>query len=179
MKEAGSQQQVRSAWGGKAAGGGFLGLSFISLIYGALLLYFLYQLVSAWQKKKKLEGPLTKYPRKLSMPNLLICLLIAVLGVVSMVGGQYLDGLIMILLSASFLAFMSAPVYLATNGLLSNNLFFSWAEIRKWAWDTKRGDLIILTKERGKNEKSNAIHIGIDRMEEINQKIRELKLGKK
>lgn len=153
-------------------------LSIISIIYGALLLFFVYKIIKGKSMEKKLEGPIYSVKRGNKKSTFLICLLMAVMGVISFVGGQKLDGVVMILLAIVFYFYNLIEIKLGQNGMLADNNFIEWKEIRKWGWDTKRGDLVYMTKERGKAPTSSSIHIGQENMEEVNKQIRRLKLGK-
>lgn len=179
--EAGTSQIVASSQevrGSLLTSEGPYGVTFITLIYGALLVYFLYQFIMAARGTRKLEGEVSRFERSTTKTNILLCLLMVGLGVMSFFNNKWIDGGIMIALGVVFFLFMKSSIYLASNGILSNNVFVPWSEVKKWAWDPKKGDLVLLIKERGKQETNTTIHVGTDLMEEVNQKIRELKLGK-
>ncbi len=152
--------------------------SIISIIYGALLIFFLYKIIRGKTMEKQLEGPIYSVKRGNKKSTLFICLLMAGMGVISFVGGQKLDGIVMVLLAIVFFFYNLIEIKLGQNGMLADNVFIEWKEIRKWGWDTKRGDLVYVTKERGKAPTSSSIHIGQEYMEEVNKQIRRLKLGK-
>ncbi|WP_019134256.1 DUF5673 domain-containing protein [Kallipyga massiliensis] len=157
---------------------GPLGITFITVIYGGLLAYFLFQLIQASRGTRKLQGEVSRFDRSTAKTNVLLCLLMVGLGVLSCFNKKWVDGAIMVGLGVVFFYFMKSPIYLAENGILSNNVFVPWNEVKKWAWDPKKGDLVLLIKERGKAESNTTIHVGTDLMEAVNLKIRELKLGK-
>ncbi len=153
-------------------------LSIISIIYGALLVFFLYKIIKGKSMEKQLEGPIYTIKRGNRKSTFFICVLMAGMGVISFVGGQKLDGVVMILLAFVFFFYNMIEIKLGQNGLIADNIFIEWKEIRQWGWDTNRGDLIYVTKERGKAPTKSSIHIGKEHIEEVNKHIRRLKLGK-
>lgn len=173
-----TEQSTSSAQGAKGILTVFGDFSLISLIYGAMLIFFLYKIIKGKMIERNLEGPIHSIKRGGKTSTLIICLLMAGLGVISFVGGQPLDGAIMITLAIVFYVYNLIDIKLGQNGMVVENTFISWKEVRRWGWDTKRGDLVYITKERGKAPTSSSVHIGLEHMEEVNKHIRRLKLGK-
>lgn len=155
-------------------------ITVIDVLYLGLLIFFIYQLNKSRKLMKLLKEPKYVYQTKFRIMNLVLTAFITVFGVLNVAWqGAYVTGSAMILLSIVFFLSTQSKVVVAKNGLFADNRFISWDEIRKWAWDTKGGTLVIITKEFGKQENREILRVGQVNMAEINERIRYFKLGKK
>lgn len=171
-----------------AANGNARGLGFsiagqpitvIDVIYLALLIFFFYQLYKSNKLMKLIEEPKYVYKTKFRMMNLVLTAFITVFGVLNVVWQDaYVTGFAMIILSIVFFISTQSKVVVAKNGIFADNRFLTWNEIRKWAWDSKGGNLVIISKEYGKPESREILRVGQVNMAEINERIRFFKLGK-
>ena len=171
-----SSQQVSQ--GAAKAQAPLLSNQLIILLYAGLLLYFAYVMYKGNRQKKKLQGAQFAYRPTLGKLNMILSVFVLLAGVMSIVAHQWISGILMMLVVVMLFVKSREPVILAKNGIFGDDKFYAWTEIKQWAWDKQRGDLVLLTKEFGKNEVRNIIHVGPDHMMEVNEKIRELKLNK-
>lgn len=168
-----------SAEAAKASGRGPLGLDVITYIYIAILAFFVYQLYKSHKYKKLLEEPVQVVHRKAKMINYILAFFLVILGFLNAFNAHnYLTGMIMGILGFVFGFQSGSPIYLAPNGLLADNAFITWSEIKRWGWNTENGDLVVEVKRRGKPSRTSAVHVGTDQMNKVNDYIRQLKLGK-
>ena len=63
------------------------------------------------------------------------------------------------------------------NAIIANSNLRSYKEIRKWGFDTKNSELILLVKDQ-KGELRETTKVKKEDIEEINSLIRRYKLGK-
>lgn len=171
-----------SAQAAKSAAGGLkgpLGMDMITYLYIGILGFFLYQLYKTQRYKKSLEEPVKVIQRKAKIANYALAIFLIILGFFNTFSAHnYIAGVIMAILGFVFGVNSSAPIYLAPNGILADNAFVPWSQIKRWGWNTENGDLVVEVKLRGKPSKTSAVHVGTDKMKEVNDYIRQLKLGK-
>lgn len=151
---------------------------FIALVYGGLALFFLWQLIKGYRATRGLTEPKYEFSKKMRKLNLVLVALILAMGVYSIVIKTYLSGAMMIILGVLFYLSMKGKVIVCANGVYGEGNLYEWEEIKKWGWDTSVGDLVLLIKKRGKQEEQRVIRVGVDQMNEVNDRIREFKLDK-
>lgn len=176
-----SQAAKQTQQAGQMPGIHLLGttLTVIDLLYVGMLLFLLYQVFRGIKIEKKLQQPKYSYATRPKSINLVLMGIIILFGILTMTWqGEYVRGLIMVLLGITFYFSSRNRVIVSPEGLFADNKYITWNEMRKWAWDTKTGNLVIITKERGKTETRQVLQIGRLHMTEINERIRVFKLGK-
>lgn len=155
-------------------------LTFIDLLYLGMLIFLLYQIFRANKMERKLKSPKYSFSTRPKSINMVLMSIIFLFGVMTIVSQkEYARGLMMIFLGITFYFSSQNKVIVSQEGLFADNKYIPWSELRKWAWDTKTGNLVIITKEFGKNEMRQVLQVGRPHMAEINERIREFKLGKK
>lgn len=92
--------------------------------------------------------------------------------------GAYVSAIVMFVLSIIMYITFRDYVIVGENGIYGEGIFTPWENVKRWGWDRTRGDLVLLTKERGKGQNTFTIRAGKTHMEEINQTIRRYKLNK-
>ena len=176
-----SQAAKQTQQAGQMPGIHLLGttLTVIDLLYVGMLLFLLYQVFRGIKIEKKLQQPKYSYATRPKSINLVLMGIIILFGILTMTWqGEYVRGLIMVLLGITFYFSSRNRVIVSPEGLFADNKYITWNEMRKWAWDTKTGNLVIITKERGKAETRQVLQIGRLHMTEINERIRVFTVGK-
>lgn len=172
-----AQQAKASLPGINIAG---INVTFIDVLYLGMLIFLLYQVFRSLKMERKLKDPKYSFSTRPKSINMVLMSIIFIFGVMTIVNQkEYARGLMMIFLGITFYYSSQNKVIVSQEGLFADNKFIRWQELRKWAWDTKTGNLVIITKEFGKNEMRQVLQIGRPHMAEINERIREFKLGKK
>lgn len=151
---------------------------FVIFIYGGLLIFMIYQKIQSIRARKKIQGENHSYKPDNKMMNFVIIIIFILMGVYNIFTKMYIAGVLMILLAIAFLVNINDSVVVAKNGLYGSGRFYTWEEIRKWAWDKEKGDLVLLIKPQGKQEESVLLFVGVENMLQVNEKIREYKLKK-
>lgn len=160
------------------ARGALLTNNMISILYGGLLLYFLYQIYKGYRSKAKLVGEKTTFTSTKKPLHYVLVAMMALLGVVNIWTRQFVSGILMLLLSAAFLYQSRDKIIVADNGIYGDSKFYGWDDFRKWGFDKNNGDLVMVIKERGKAESNAVIRVGQENMVRVNDLIREKKLKK-
>lgn len=148
------------------------------IVYGAMLLYLLYMVYKSLKSKKNIDEVVESYGKKQTFVMNLLLAVILTLGVSNLVLGNYLIGGLMVAIAILFFFITREKIIIAKNGIYGDNQFFAWDDIKRWQWDVARGDLVIVTKEFGKNEQTYFMRLGKEHINEVNDYIREFKLGK-
>lgn len=155
-------------------------VTIIDLLYLGMLVFLLYQVFRAVRMERKLKAPKYSYSTRPKSINMVLMSIIFIFGVMTIVSQkEYARGLMMIFLGITFYFSSKNKIIVSQEGLFADNKYIPWQDLRKWAWDTKTGNLVIITKEFGKSEMRQVLQIGRPHMGEINERIREFKLGKK
>ena len=148
-------------------------LTFIDLLYLGMLIFLLYQIFRANKMERKLKSPKYSFSTRPKSINMVLMSIIFLFGVMTIVSQkEYARGLMMIFLGITFYFSSQNKVIVSQEGLFADNKYIPWSELRKWAWDTKTGNLVIITKEFGKNEMRQVLQVGRPHMAEINERIR-------
>ena len=158
--------------------------SMIILMYGAIVIFFLYRIYKQVKDKKKLEGEISTFKRPSSSFEMILFSVLVVTGAVNLYAGyqqgnkkSMLTALVMIALAIVFMISTRAKLSLAENGILANSNFRTYKEIKKWGFDTDNGDLVMVVKD-SKGESRESTKVRKEDIEEINRLIRKYKLGK-
>ncbi|MDY3052575.1 MAG: DUF5673 domain-containing protein [Ndongobacter sp.] len=150
----------------------------VLFLYGGLLLYFLYQFYKGARARKAITGERFEFPRTTRRMNLILAMLVAGLGIVNFIMQDYLGGALMFALAVVFFALTKEKIIVCANGIYADSNFYEWKDVKRWGWDKKEGDLILISHERGKKDESHIIRIGREQMEPVNDRIRQFKLNK-
>ncbi len=148
------------------------------IVYGVMLLYLLYMFYKSWKSKKNIDEVVATYGKKQTFVMNLLLVVILALGVSNLALGNYLIGALMVAIAILFFFMTREKIIIANNGIYGDNQFFTWDEIKRWQWDISRGDLVIVTKEFGKSDQTHFMRLGKEHINEVNDHIREYKLGK-
>lgn len=158
--------------------------SIVVIMYGAIVVFFLYRIYKLIGYKKTLTGDIKKFDKPLSSFEIILFSVLIVTGAVNLYAGyqqannkNMLTSVIMILLAFVFMISTKAKLMIGENAIIANSNLRSYKEIRKWGFDTKNSELIILVKEK-KGEIRETTKVKKEDIEEINSLIRKYKLGK-
>lgn len=158
--------------------------SMIIVLYGVIVVFFLYRIVKQLRDKKKLEGNVEAFKRPSSTFEVILFSVLVVTGIVNLYFGyqqsnkqNMLTALVMIALAVVFMISSKSKLYVAENGILSNASFATYKQIRKWGFDKENGDLVLLIKDQ-KGESREMTKVNKADIERINTLIRKYKLGK-
>lgn len=156
----------------------FAGNSFGLFLYGALFLFMLYNFIKGHRAKKHIKGERYEYDLQSRKSVLVLVVLVAVLGGVNIYTGNLLVGALMIGIAILFFLQTREKAVVSESGIYADGQYYSWDDVKRWGWDKQRGDLVVQTKEFGKQAENHYMRIGIDHMVDINNRIRQFKLGK-
>lgn len=153
-------------------------MSVIYIMYGGLILFFLYRQYKAYRARQTITGHEKHYFKK-SISRFVIILgaLVAVFGIYNIVASQYLAGALMVSLVVVMGLEYLDRIILTEEGIYGNGEFIEWKEIRKWAFSEDTHELILQYKREFKEEVAY-IRVEEDQIEKINLLIRRYKLGK-
>lgn len=158
--------------------GGLFTNQMISVLYGGLLAYFLYQIYKGIRNKQKIVGEKLYFTQSKKPLHYVLVAMMALLGVVNIAAKEFISGILMLLLSAAFLYQSRDKIVIGDNGIYGDSKFYEWDSFRKWGFDKANGDLVMVVKERGKGESNAVIRVGTDNMVKVNDLIRQKKLKK-
>lgn len=149
----------------------------IYALYGGLTIYFIYKFLKGVQERKKLKGETFKFSKRISKIMFILGALIITFGGFNIYQGEVLAGILMIaLVLALFLEYSSTNDF-AENGFIAESKFVEWNNLRKWAFDAERGELVVKYKE-GFEEKSSYLRVKPEDIAEIDKIIKRYKLKK-
>jgi len=157
---------------------------FIIILYVVMIGFLGYRLIKSSREKKKLEGKITTFKKRISSMEYILFALLVVTGAVNLYNGVKTDvsynkitGGVMILMALIFFFATNEKLYIAENGLLMTGNFYTYKEIKKFGFDSNRGDFVILVKSKGKENRS-AFQSNKADIDVINKLMRKYKLGK-
>lgn len=149
--------------------------SFVYILYGGLILFFIYRIYKTNLAKKNLEGEVYKYDRPSQMIMWILGVVIAAFGVFNIYSGEVISGVLMIaLIIVLFFEYTSKNLF-ANNGFIIDAKFVTWKELQKWAFDTERGELIVNYK-KGFDEKQALMKLKKEDINTVDELIRKHKL---
>ena len=158
--------------------------SMIIVLYGVIVVFFLYRIVKQMRDKKKLEGNVESFKRPSSTFEVILFSVLTVTGIVNLYFGyvqnnkqNMLTAVVMIALAVVFAISTRSKLYVAENGILSNAAFSTYKQIKKWGFDPENGDFVMLVKDK-KGENREVTKVNKADIDKINTLIRKYKLGK-
>lgn len=158
--------------------------SMIIVLYGVIVVFFLYRIFRQMKDKNKLEGEVKAFSRPSSTFEVILFSVLTVTGIVNLYFGylqanrqNMLTALVMIALAVVFMISTKSKLYVGENGILSNASFSAYKQVKKWGFDQENGDFVMLVKDN-KGESKEVTKVKKEDMEEINTLIRRYKLGK-
>ncbi len=153
-------------------------MTFIYVLYGAMILYFVYRQIVGYRERKKIKGQvLSTFKKEVSKVTYILAALIVGFGIFNIVNKQYLSGILMITLVIILLIDTRDSVIVSEMGIYAQGKFILWSQIKKWAFDLETSDLVLTYKE-DMEEKNQFVKVDKEKIEELNMIIRKLKLGK-
>lgn len=156
----------------------------ILVLYGAITIFFIYRLFKQMKDKKMLGENAKEFKKPISSMEMILFSILVVVGGVNMVNGYRINdkysmmtAAVMIILAIVFMVFSMTKLYIAENGMLTNTGFVNFKELKKWGFDTNRGELVMAVKKDG-NTTRESVKVKKEDIDEINELIRKYKLGK-
>lgn len=156
----------------------------ILVLYGAITIFFIYRLFKQMKDKKMLGENTQEFKKPISSMEMILFSILVVVGGVNMVNGYRINdkysmmtAAVMIILAIVFMVFSMTKLYIAENGMLTNTGFVNFKELKKWGFDTNRGELVMAIKKDG-NTTRESVKVKKEDIDEINELIRKYKLGK-
>ena len=156
----------------------------ILILYGAITVFFIYRLFKQAKDKKLLGEKALSFKKPISSMEMILFSILLVVGGVNFFNGYKLNdknsmmtAVVMVVLAFVFMIFSLSKLYIAEEGMLLNSGFVSFKELKKWGFDTNRGELVMAIK-KDKNTTRETVKVRKEDIEEINELIRKYKLGK-
>lgn len=156
----------------------------ILILYGAITVFFIYRLFKQAKDKKLLGENALSFKKPISSMEMILFSILLVVGGVNFFNGYKLNNknsmmtaVVMVVLAFVFMIFSLSKLYIAEEGMLLNSGFVSFKELKKWGFDTNRGELVMAIK-KDKNTTRETVKVRKEDIEEINELIRKYKLGK-
>ena len=156
----------------------------ILVLYGAITIFFIYRLFKQVKDKNLLGENPKDFKKPISSMEMILFSILVVVGGINLVNGyrqgdkySMMTACVMIILAIVFMIFSMAKLYIAENGMLTNTGFISFKDIKKWGFDTNRGEHVMAVKKDG-NTNRESVRVKKEDIDEINELIRKYKLGK-
>lgn len=156
----------------------------ILILYGAITVFFIYRLFKQAKDKKLLGENALSFKKPISSMEMILFSILLVVGGVNFFNGYKLNdknsmmtAVVMVVLAFVFMIFSLSKLYIAEEGMVLNSGFVSFKELKKWGFDTNRGELVMAIK-KDKNTTRETVKVRKEDIEEINELIRKYKLGK-
>ena len=156
----------------------------ILVLYGAITIFFIYRLFKQIKDKKMLGEDAKAFKKPISSMEMILFSILIVVGGINFVNGyrvndiySMITAVVMLVLAVVFMVFTMAKLYIAENGMLTNTGFVSFKDLKKWGFDTNRGELVMAIKKDG-NTNRESVKVKKEDIDEINDLIRKYKLGK-
>lgn len=157
---------------------------FIILIYLGLIGWLGFKLFKSIKYKKNLEGQIKSFGKRSTNMEYILFALLIVTGVINLFQGismknqtALITASVMIIMGLVFFLNTRTKMYVAENGILLNDAFFTYKELKKWGFDKERGSLVVIVK-KDHQESQESAQVKFEDIEEINRLIRKHKLGK-
>lgn len=132
-----------------ARSGGTRPGAIILVIYLAMVAFLVYRIVKNHKLKSQMNEPYQTFQLGIRPFSGVLVGLLVVMGMFTLMGGDWITGIIMIVLSILMLVVSREEVVVGVDGILASNLYFTWNEVRRWSWSPK-GHLLLDVKKRGK-----------------------------
>lgn len=156
----------------------------ILILYGVITVFFIYRFFKQAKDKKLLGENALSFKKPISSMEMILFSILLVVGGVNFFNGYKLNdknsmmtAVVMVVLAFVFMIFSLSKLYIAEEGMLLNSGFVSFKELKKWGFDTNRGELVMAIK-KDKNTTRETVKVRKEDIEEINELIRKYKLGK-
>lgn len=156
----------------------------ILVLYGAITIFFIYRLFKQAKDRKLLGENAQGFKKPISSMEMILFSILLIVGGVNLVNGyrvgdkySMMTAIVMVILAIVFMIFSMSKFYVAENGMLVSSGFVSFKELKKWGFDTNRGELVMAIKKDG-NTNRESVKVKKEDIEEINELIRKYKLGK-
>ena len=157
---------------------------FIILIYLGLIAWLGYKFFKSIKSKKNLEGQVSSFGKRSSTMEYILFGLLILTGAINLYQGikannksALMTASVMIVMGLVFFLNTKTKIYIAENGILLNDSFFTYKQLKRWGFDKERGNLVILTK-KDHQESQESTQVKKEDINEINNLIRKYKLGK-
>lgn len=152
--------------------------SLIYIMYGGLILYFIYRQIKAWKVKKKITGE-NRHEFKRSVTKLMIGLsaLIVVFGIFQIINKEYISGILMIALVLILAIDMLDKVIITEDGIYGQGNYVTWDKVKKFGFDVNTSEFVAAYKD-GMTDKNFFVKVEKSQIEEMNTLIRRYKLKK-
>lgn len=157
---------------------------FIILIYLGLIGWLGFKLFKSKKSKKNLEGEIKSFGKRSTNMEYILFALLIVTGLINLFQGirmknqtALITASVMIVMGLVFFLNTRTKIYIAENGILLNDSFFTYKELKKWGFDKERGSLVVIVK-KDHQESQESAQVKFEDIEEINRLIRKYKLGK-
>lgn len=153
-------------------------MTFIYVLYGGMILYFIYRQIAGYRERQKIQGQvLSTFRKEISKVTYILAALIIGFGIFNIVNKQYISGALMIILVIVLLIDTRDSIIVTEAGIYAQGKFLLWSQIKKWAFDLDSSELVLTYKE-DIQEKNQYVKVDKNKIEELNMIIRKLKLGK-
>lgn len=156
----------------------------ILILYGAITIFFIYRLFKQAKDKKLLGENAQGFKKPISSMEMILFSILLVVGGVNFFNGYKLNdrnsmmtAVVMVVLAFVFMIFSLSKLYIAEEGMVLNSGFITFKDLKKWGFDTNRGELVMAIK-KDKNTTRETVKVRKEDIEEINDLIRKYKLGK-
>lgn len=151
--------------------------SFIYILYVGLIIYFIYRLYKTKKAEKELSGEVHRFKRAKSRFMSIVMIGIAAFSLFSIYNNEYIMGILMLVLVITLQIELTLDTQFAENGFIADSKFIEWKELKKWAFDSERSELV-LSYKKGFEEKQAFIKVRKQDINEIDKIIRKYKLNK-
>lgn len=149
----------------------------IFIMYGGLIIFFLYKIFKTNLAKKSLKGNLHRYGKNVTKALLILGVMIIGFGLYSIYNKEYASGILMISLVVVLFIEYSSKNTFAENGFVIEGNFVEWNQVKKWAFNVEKGELVVSYK-KGYEEKTNYMRLNPQEIPEVDGLFKKLKLKK-
>lgn len=156
---------------------GFMGDTFILLLYGALILYFIYKIYKRRKAAKNAEGQVYKFKKHTPILITVLSAMLVGFGIFSIINNMVASGVVMIALVLAMTVDQFNPHIFAENGFVENGNWVDWKEVKKWDFDEQSGELVVQYK-KGFENKTGYLRLNKDQIEDVQALFRKYKLNK-
>ncbi|NLW51996.1 MAG: hypothetical protein GXY87_01340 [Tissierellia bacterium] len=153
-------------------------LSIIYIMYGGLIIYFLYKLFKNYRVQRQITGTQRhEFSKNISKYLYILGAMIIAFGIFNIINKEYAAGSLMIGLIAVLYLDSLEKIIITEDGIYGQGKYVRWDAIKKWGFDSDTNDLIAKYKE-GYEEKTFNLRVSKDDFVPINTLIRKYKLKK-
>lgn len=150
----------------------------IIIMYGGLIIYFIYRQIKSIFEKRKITGSDRHYFRKnISKVMIALSSLIILFGIFNIVNKQYTNGGLMIAVVLILWVDIFDKIIITEDGIYGQGNYITWDKVKKWGFDVESNEFVALYKD-GMSEKNIYIKVEKEHIDEMNELIRHFKLKK-